>query len=342
MSRPKRSRGLRRLLTALSALLLAAVAATGAVVWQHTYDLREERVTIPNGRQRLDGVLALPTSGRGPYGLVVFVHGDKPIDATHDGFYRPMWEAFARSGYASLSWNKPGVAGSGGDWLAQSMEDRADEVTAALAWARTRADIDPRRMGLWGGSQAGWVMPKVAARTPDLRFVIAVSPAINWLRQGRYNLLAELRAEGAPPAAVKAALERRETTLRLLRAGATFEEYHKTVADTGDMTAARWGFIARNHRADATEDLSRARVPTLLILAGHDLNVDVAETEAVYRASPAPLKVVRYPGAVHSMLRREVAESEVMTTLTGLFAPRALFPDGFLAGQAAFLRERTG
>ncbi|MEU1923730.1 hypothetical protein ACWEV9_35290, partial [Streptomyces albogriseolus] len=31
-------------------------------------------------------------------------------DATHDDGYKPMWEANAKAGYASLSWDKPGVA----------------------------------------------------------------------------------------------------------------------------------------------------------------------------------------------------------------------------------------
>ncbi|MFI9237396.1 alpha/beta hydrolase family protein [Streptomyces sp. NPDC053079] len=171
--------------------------------------------------RRLDGVLARPASGAGPFGLVVFVHGDGPVDATHETFYRPLWESFARAGYASLSFSKPGVGGSEGDWLDQSMADRAEETLAAVAWARARPDVDGRRIGLWGASQAGWVLPKVAARDRSLRFVIAVSPAVNWLRQGRFHLLARSREDGASEQEVRAALRRRETTLRLLRRGAS-------------------------------------------------------------------------------------------------------------------------
>ncbi|MFF0578113.1 alpha/beta hydrolase family protein [Streptosporangium saharense] len=323
--------------------LLLALAGFVALAWGNTYDLREERVTIPNGAApSLDGVLALPATGRGPYGLVVFVHGDGPVDATHDGFYRPMWEAFAQAGYASLSWNKPGVAGAAGDWLAQSMADRAREVETALTWAGSRPEIDERRTGLWGASQAGWVLPEVAARRPELRFVIAVSPTVNWLRQGRHNLLAELRAQGASPTRIRAAVDRSDRTRALLGAGATFQEYRAAIGDSEDMTAARWGFVLRNHRADATRALAVARVPTLLLLAGHDLNVDVAETEAAYRRAPAPLRVVHFPDADHAMLRREFAEPGLWTTLTALFAPRDLFPDGYLSGQAAFVRDRAG
>lgn len=215
----------------LVGVLLAAAGLGGVVIWQNTYDIREERVVLRHGKHTLDGVLATPPDGRGPYGLVVFVHGDGPVDATHEGLYRPLFESFAEAGYASLSLSKPGVGGSTGDWLDQSMDDRAGETMAAIAWARQRPDIDSRRIGLWGASQAGWVLPKVAARTPDLRFVIAVSPAVNWRRQGRYNLLAQMREDGASTEQTAAALRRRETTLRLLRRDAPFSAYRDAVDD---------------------------------------------------------------------------------------------------------------
>ncbi|MBB5966215.1 alpha/beta hydrolase family protein [Planomonospora venezuelensis] len=334
---------MRRSLIALLGLVLLAAAGAGVVIVQNTYDLREERVTISGGPQPLDGVLALPASGRGPFGLVVFVHGDGPVDATHEGFYRPTWEAFARAGYASLSWNKPGVGGSRGNWLDQSMEDRAEEVETAIAWARSRRDLDAGRVGLWGASQAGWVLPKVTARVPGVSFVIAVSPAINWLRQGRYNLLAQLRADGATTAEIRSAVDRSDETLRLLRAKASFEEYRTSVGGRTDgLTADRWRFILRNYTADATEDLERpatARTPTLLVLAGHDLNVDVAETEAVYRDTVSALQVRHYPDADHSLVRESLAGSDVKIALAALFAPRSLAPDGYVDDLVAFLRD---
>ncbi|MEU5178574.1 alpha/beta hydrolase family protein [Streptomyces longwoodensis] len=167
-------RGRRYLLWTLVGALLVAGGLGGVVVWQNTYDLREERVVLRHHGHRLEGVLARPPSVGGPFGLVVFVHGDGPVDATHDTFYRPLWEAFARAGYASLSFSKPGVAGSEGDWLDQSMDDRAEETLAAVAWARGRPGIDGRRIGLWGASQAGWVLPKVAAKD---RAYVSSSPS---------------------------------------------------------------------------------------------------------------------------------------------------------------------
>ncbi|MFB7951821.1 MULTISPECIES: S9 family peptidase [unclassified Streptomyces] len=340
--RPRR-RGLRITVWSLVTVLAVTAGLAGAVLWQNSYDMDEQRVTIRHGGHTLNGVLATPRDGRRHHGLVVYVHGDGPVDATHDDGYEPMWEANARAGYASLSWDKPGVAGAPGDWLDQSMDDRADEAAAAIAWARTRPDIDGDRIGLWGASQAGWVLPKVAAKTP-VSFVVAVSPAINWLRQGRYNLLAELRADGASAARTEAEVARSDTTRRLLERHASFEEYVGAMGgDAGGMTAARWGFISRNHTADATRDLRALRgVPVLLTLAGHDVNVDTADTERVYRkvlGAGGALKVRHYPDATHSLLKQSVEQSDLRVTLTALFSPRSLFADGFLAGQRQFLEE---
>ncbi|WP_369974561.1 alpha/beta hydrolase family protein [Nocardiopsis sp. FIRDI 009] len=336
----------RRLPVWATALVLLVGVGLGTVVtWQNTYALREERVTVRHEGRELDGVLALPESGEGPFGLVVFVHGDGPVDATHDTFYRPLWEAFSRAGYASLSLSKPGVGGSEGDWLDQSMDDRAEETLAAVAWGRARPDIDDHRVGLWGASQAGWVLPKVAARDGALRFVIAVSPAVDWLRQGRYNLMAELRERGATPEETREALRRRETTLRLLREGADFERYRDAVGGPQTMTAERWRFVSRNFRSDASADLrSMSGTPTLLVLAGHDLNVDVADTEATYRRllPPDSLTVRHYPDAAHSLVRSDLDGEPVPLTLTALLAPRQLFAPGFLDDQRRFLERVSG
>ncbi|MFE5494734.1 alpha/beta hydrolase family protein [Streptomyces virginiae] len=339
--RSRRRRVLRALASMAAAALLAAVALSGLAAWQNTYDLREEHVVIRTGGRALHAVLALPDHGRGPYGVVVFVHGDGPVDATHDTFYRPMWEAFAKAGYASLSWNKPGVGGSPGNWLHQSMADRAAETADAIAWARTRPDLDSHRIGLWGASQAGWVLPKVAATTPGIRFVITISPAVNWLRQGRYNTLAELADRNATPAERDAALARREAGLAVLRRGGTYADYCAAVPTDGTMTADRYHFISRNWTSDATADLGAAAdrgIPTLLVLAGHDRNVDAAETEAVYRRElpPRSLRVEHYAQADHGMADLEVVGSDTRALLTAVFAPRSLYTPGYLNSLRAF------
>ncbi|CAM5332754.1 hypothetical protein SALBM135S_09582 [Streptomyces alboniger] len=112
------------------------------------------------------------------------------------------------------------------------------------------------------------------------------------------------------------------------RAGrpASFEEYVRaTGGDADGMTAGRWGFISKNYTADATRDLRALRgVPVLLALAGHDINLDTADTERVYRKvlqAGGALRVERYPDATR--WSSSPSSGRTSTTFTALFGALA-------------------
>lgn len=287
----------------------------------------------------LDGVLTLPSEGVAS-GLVVMIHGDGPVDATQGGLYSPWFEGAADAGFATLSWSKPGVGGSAGDWRAQSMQDRADEAVAAIEWARAQPDVPTDKIVLWGASQAGWVLPKITRDREDIDGVVAVGTAINWLRQGRYNLLAELDHGDASSAERAQAIAESDETLALLARGASYQEYFAATADAEPMTEARWGFVLRNFESDADADLaaSAARpIPVQLMIGTEDRNVDVAETEASYRASfGSELTVSRADGA-HSLAKPVMEDNEFVGFVTGVFWPRALLAPGVIHDYTTFL-----
>lgn len=324
----------------LLTVVVLLVGAGGWVVYQNEYDIREEQVKITGGKQPLNGVLARPAEGKGPHGLVVFVHGDGPQNATHDTFYRPIWEAMAKAGYATLSWDKPGVNGAPGNWLDQSIQDRADETVAAINWAKTQPGIDPGRIGLWGASQAGWVMPKAALQTSDVRFIIGVAPAMNWLQQGRYDLVATLRDQGASPDEIKKAIAKSDKNLTALRSSETFEEYKAKGGDVEGLSPDRWAFNRRNYLSDVSADLAKVKVPVLLVLGGRDTHVDSDDTEAGYRkllTEPGRLTVKRYEDATHNIVPKGIEDSELKSTFLAIAAPRSLFTPGYLDEQQKFL-----
>lgn len=327
--------------------MVALVAA--CLIWidrQHSFDIDTEAITFTHKGDEISGTLALPRDG-GPHGLVVFIHGDGPSDADHDGGYLPLWESFARAGYASLSWDKPGVGKSEGDWLSYSMSDRADLALAAIDAVDDRPDIDSDRVGLWGASQAGWVMPKIANQRPETRFIIAVAPAINWQDQGRFNLLAELEAEGASEEQIEEAVDFSDAVRSLLRRGATYDEYLVFAEDKSrnagrrgePMSERHWAFVLANYQSDARADLGAlSKIPVLLQVGGEDRNVDVAETEQVYRELLGDsVELRRYPDADHSIVRAGLMEQDVPFTLTWLFAPTRVFADGYLEDAETFL-----
>jgi pimeloyl-ACP methyl ester carboxylesterase len=133
---------------------------------------RQETVTFQHGQDSLVGDLSLPASDA-PHPAVVFVHGSGPAPR-HMQFLELIRDEFLRRGFATLIWSKPGVDESTGDYLKQTMAMRAEEVAAAMMYLAERADIDADRIGLWGISQAGWVMPMVPLYR-KVAFVISVS-----------------------------------------------------------------------------------------------------------------------------------------------------------------------
>lgn len=323
------SRGV--VVAAITTVAVVASATLVAVIG-NSYDFDERSVKIPVAGGHLSGVLTTPKNVASR-GLVVIVHGDGPVDATQNGLYDPWFDGAAASGYSTLSWSKPGIGGSDGDWLAQSMNDRAVEVGTVIDWAQTQPDIPTSTLVLWGASQAGWVLPTVVADRDDIDGVVAVGTAVNWLRQGRFNLEAELDHDGATAEERALAEARSASTDALLERGATYDEYAATTDDSDPMSRERWGFVERNFHADATDDLRRAAaqdIPWLLLAGEHDRNVDVAETADTYQDVFGDQLTVAWVDGVHSMARPAVDDSEFVGLIIGVFWPRALLADGVI------------
>jgi predicted acyl esterase len=84
--------------------------------------------------------------------------------------------AFVDAGYAVLVWDKPGSGDSTGEFDGeQTLTQRAEILVDAIEWLMDESTIDESRLGVWGLSQAGWVMPLALTMTDDISFMIVVS-----------------------------------------------------------------------------------------------------------------------------------------------------------------------
>lgn len=323
-------------------LITALIITLFIVSWvliQNTFNMKETRISIPTARGQLTGILTMPKQPAEKVGLVIFVHGDGPINASYDGGYRPLWEKLAMAGYASLSLDKPGIDGSSGNWLDQTMDDRAQDVLTAIEWARKEPSIDQERIGLWGASQAGWVIPKVVKQDQDIAFSILVSPAINWITQGRYNTRQEMLQEGYTEEEITVKQIYNDQILQLIRNKATYDEYMHLADEEQLISKERWTFIVNNVESDATDGLASFYSPVHLVLGSQDINVDVQETERVYRQMipQSLLSVTKLLDADHSMLPSSLVHSTFKTYVTALFAPRKLMDAHYLDDIVQFL-----
>ena len=127
-----------------------------------------QEVTFKNGDVTLAGTLTLPSRDK-PHPAVIFVHGSGAESRESNRFYADL---FACHGIATLIYDKRGVGASTGDWRYVSLEDLAEDALAGVQLLKNRKDINPRQIGIFGGSQGGWVAPLAASRSKDIAFVI--------------------------------------------------------------------------------------------------------------------------------------------------------------------------
>ena len=135
--------------------------------------LVEREVTFRNGEVSLAGSLILP-SGASRHPAVVFVHGSGAEGRWASRF---LAMKFTEQGVAALIFDKRGVGKSSGDWRTATLDDLAGDAAAAVGYLRQQRQIDPRRIGIHGHSQGGTLAPMIAARSPDVAFVIASAAA---------------------------------------------------------------------------------------------------------------------------------------------------------------------
>ena len=85
-------------------------------------------------------------------------------------------ESMLKAGFATFAWDKPGTDESTGTLREPNLRHkRARILLDAIELMKARPDIDPTKIGVWGDSQAGYVIPIALTQTNDIAFVICVS-----------------------------------------------------------------------------------------------------------------------------------------------------------------------
>jgi dienelactone hydrolase len=233
------------------AAIVALAVGVGALTFHPSRPLymqsRAVEFTTPDNVV-LRGTVSVPRWSRKPVPAVVLVHGSGPLTRDH---LRGDVRRLVRRGFAVLAYDKRGVGASsgvyaqrGGDsaetwlrWLA------ADAARAFDALAGTAA-VDTQRMGFFGASQAGWIIPLAAELTRGRpRFnVILSGPAVS---TGAEQYYSELTGDGARAPRVSDRAEVEQLTRSF---------------------GGRAGF-------DPLPVLAANRIPTLWLLGGRDLSV---------------------------------------------------------------------
>jgi len=159
-----------------------------------------DTVTFQNGDVTLAGTLDLPV-GEGPFPAIVTIHGSPPL-TRNDIYNLRMSHFFVQHGYAVLRYDKRGTGESKGKYPEVGTHEEgeanlnilADDALAGVAFLKNHDLIDPERIGLAGHSQAGWIIPLAASKSPDVAFMIISSGPTSTV--GQEIFYSDLTAEG--------------------------------------------------------------------------------------------------------------------------------------------------
>ena len=136
-------------------------------------------VAFSSGEDTCAAWLYLPP-GDAPFPAIVLAHGWTGVREQRLDVYA---ERFAAAGLAPLVFDYRHFGASSGEprQLLDIKRQLADWA-AAVAFARSRPEIDPGRVALWGTSFSGGHVMETAARDPQIAAVVAQVPFADALR----------------------------------------------------------------------------------------------------------------------------------------------------------------
>ena len=270
------------------------------------YPYVEEEVTFENAtaRIKLAGTLTLP-KGKGPFPALVLVTGSGPQDRNEEILgHKPfliLADFLTRQGLAVLRYDDRGFGKSGGKFDDATSQDFATDAAAAVAFLKTRKEIDAKRIGVAGHSEGGTVAPIVAADHPsDVAFIVLLAgPGVRGdviLNRQRVDIL---KAEGMKDEEIRETSEfytlvtamtqeklpREELKAKMIAAMTKYRDAlseerkkeleAKTFPEIADKFVDPWMIYFLNY--DPKPTLARVKCPVLAITGEFDLQVNAKE-----------------------------------------------------------------
>ncbi|HEY9403073.1 MAG TPA: alpha/beta fold hydrolase [Pyrinomonadaceae bacterium] len=269
-------------------VMLRLVITTTLILVSAGCSYRQQELSFRSGDVTLAGTLYIP-SGGGAHPAIIFIHGSGPDSREQ---YRFFADLFARKGITALVYDKRGVGASAGDWRRSPFSVLADDALAAVQFLKTHPAIDPRRIGLWGGSEGGIIAPWAASRSPDVAFVIMQSATgVSFAQQNLYQTERQMRALNLPDSEVREALAFQRLKHAYARTGAGWQEYAEALQDSRDEPWASlggpsapddWWWLWYRTKMDyePVPMLEQVRVPVLALWGARDVLVPVAESRS--------------------------------------------------------------
>ena len=144
------------------------------------YPYNEENVVFENKKAgiKLAGTLTFPKS-KTKFPAVVLVTGSGQQNRDEEvGKHKPFLiiaDYLTRNGIAVLRVDDRGMGGSSGNFDQSTTDDFAEDALAGITFLKSRDEINSKKTGIIGHSEGGTVAAIVAAKSPDVAFIVSMA-----------------------------------------------------------------------------------------------------------------------------------------------------------------------
>jgi pimeloyl-ACP methyl ester carboxylesterase len=319
----------------------------------YPYDVEEIVCENKEAGVKLAGTLTLPHT-KGPFPAVRIIGGSGSLNRDDECFghrtFLVLADYLTRRGLAVLRLDKRGVWKSGGRYENATTEDFASDALASVEYLKSRNQVDPKRIGLIGHSEGAMIAPMLAAKSPDIAFIVMIAgPGVPLDETMTIQNCLYAEAGGADRNKVEflrdwykrfyaVAINEKEDT-------AAAEKIRKMYADLNESQKQMLGWSEEKldreigevlspwHRYllafDPKVFLTKVKCPVLAVIGQKDLQVSSAENlagidEALKAGGNRKYIVKELPGLNHLLQTAETGAESEYAQIEETIAPLAL------------------
>lgn len=283
-----------------------------------------EEFTFESSGLKLNGIISLPT--KVPVeSLLIIVHSYGSTNVVKGNWFYGWRSMFTKHGIAVVVWDKPGCGNSEGEFnIHQSVNSSATEVVDAVKYIQSNQVLGYKRIGLKGGSRAGWIAPlAINELADDIKFWISISGTDAYETWG-YMLSSSLEIAGHSKQEIESLYQEWINGIKVIMNRGTYSEYseatqalrqNKTYQKlTGEeykphlkgsanyekekerFKQLQKSYLSENYEYDKVSGLkiyvqdfeailSSIKIPVLAIFGDNDRHVDWRKTKALYEST---------------------------------------------------------
>jgi dienelactone hydrolase len=244
------------------------------------YAISIKEVLFTNKLDILQGSLVVPISDK-PCPALIMIHGSGAV--SRDITYA---KKLAKKGIAVLTYDKRGCGNSEGKYEStlnvstKNINLLADDAIAGLAVLCQDSRIDQTLIGIWGYSQAGWIAPIVANKSPIVSYIVMVSgPTVNVRQEMKYSMLSEKHPK--------------------------YLKTHTPEKIIKDISMWRFSdifFTFADFNLDPAKDISKLNIPMLYLYGDQDTSIpSYACKDILLKMGKKNITIISYQGYDHPL-----------------------------------------